>query len=261
MEIRIGFIGFGAMAQALAEGFVKSGKISGKQITANAAHYDRLVKNAERLGINPAHDAEEVVQNSDMIIIAVKPNVVETALSTVKDQLSGKLVVSIASGWDCARLAGYLPKGTHYISAIPNTPVAVNAGILIIEKEHTLNETELKQFTEVFETEAKLEWIDPSSISVAETIAGCAPAFTAMYMEALADAGVKHGLARAEAYRLAAQMLVGTGTLYLEKQEHPGKMKDDVCSPGGSTIRGVSALEEHGFRGAVIAAVDAVEHK
>ena len=103
--------------------------------------------------------------------------------------------------------------------------------------------------------------MDSAHLSAAGTLGGCTPAFTAMYLEALSDAGVKYGLTRAASYRIAAKMLCGTGKLYLESGTHPGAMKDAVCSPGGTTIRGVSALEKAGFRGAVIGAIDAIEGK
>ena len=106
-----------------------------------------------------------------------------------------------------------------------------------------------------------IETIDTEHVSIATTIAGCAPAYTAMYLEALGDAGVKHGLKRDQAYALAAQMIKGTGALYIENQVHPGMMKDAVCSPGGTTIKGVASLEKNAFRGIVIEAIDEVEKK
>ena len=111
----------------------------------------------------------------------------------------------------------------------------------------------------LFQKISLIEFVDSVHLSSAGTLSGCTPALTAMYLEALGDAGVKYGISREAAYRMAAQMIVGTGKLYLETGTHPGAMKDMVCSPGGTTIRGVSALEKRGFRGTVIDAIDAIE--
>ena len=118
---------------------------------------------------------------------------------------------------------------------------------------------ELEAFENLFGRIALIEWVDGKLLSTASSIAGCGPAFAAMFLESLGDAGVKHGLPRATAYRLAAQMMMGTAKLHLETGTHPGAMKDAVCSPGGTTIKGVAALEKDGFRGCVIDAIDAIE--
>ena len=111
----------------------------------------------------------------------------------------------------------------------------------------------------LFSKIALIEVVDTKHFSIAGTIAGCTPAFTAMYLEALGDAGVKYGLTRTQSYRLAAKMIEGTGALYLSEAKHPGELKDAVCSPGGTTIKGVASLEKDGFRGVIINAIDAIE--
>ena len=118
---------------------------------------------------------------------------------------------------------------------------------------------EFAAFEQLFSKSALIQPVESHLLSVAGTVAGCSPAFISMFLEALGDAGVKHGLPRALAYRLAGQALCGTGKMHVETGTHPGAMKDAVCSPGGTTIKGVSALEHHGFRSAVIDAIDAIE--
>ena len=140
-----------------------------------------------------------------------------------------------------------------------NTPIAVGAGVIACEQRHSLADEELEAFENLFGRIALIEWVDGKLLSTASSIAGCGPAFAAMFLESLGDAGVKHGLPRATAYRLAAQMMMGTAKLHLETGTHPGAMKDAVCSPGGTTIKGVAALEKDGFRGCVIDAIDAIE--
>lgn len=258
---KIGFIGYGNMAQAIVTGLIASGKMEGQQIYACAAHYDKLCDNAKAAGIQPMKTALEVVEHSDMVVLAVKPYLIGTVVEPIKSCLKGKVVVSIAAGFNFDKYEAIFEAGTHHISTIPNTPVAVQEGIFVCENRNSLTEEELAEFEDLFGSIALIEMVDSKNLSIAGTLSGCTPAFTAMYMEALADAGVKHGLTRPCAYRLAAQMITGTGKLYMERKEHPGQMKDAVCSPGGTTIKGVASLEKNAFRGSVIEAIDAIEMK
>lgn len=257
--MRIGCIGFGNMAQAIVQGLITHGKIEPSMISVCAAHYDRCRQNAEKFGVQAFATSREVIQNSDWILLAVKPYQILDVIEPVKEQLRSKVVVSIAAGVYFEDYEKMLGSGTHHISSIPNTPVAIGKGIFISESTHSLDEKEVQIFEEVFGSIGLVEWIDASHLSIATTIAGCAPAYTAMYLEALGDAGVKYGLPRAQAYRLAARMIEGTGSLYLTQGQHPGQMKDAVCSPAGTTIKGVASLEKNAFRGIVIEAIDSVE--
>lgn len=255
--MNIGIIGFGNMAQAITRGWRRQGRTIA--IHACARDYDKLCRNAEPLGVIPHQEAAEVIANAELIIIAVKPYQVADVVAPVRDLLKDKIVVSVAAGKLFDDLEAVLAPGTAHISTVPNTPIAVAEGLLITEDRHTLSETQYEAFKELFEAIALIVVTDADHFSIAGTVAGCAPAFTAMYIEALGDAGVKYGLARDTAYQLAAQMVAGTGKLYLANKEHPGAMKDAVCSPGGTTIKGVASLEKSAFRGTVIAAVDAIE--
>lgn len=138
--------------------------------------------------------AEEVISQCDFIVLAVKPNMIETVVAPIKAQLKEKVVISVAAGCNFNFYEKILEPGTHHISTVPNTPVAVNEGIWVCESKHSVSEEELAAFTEIFGVTGLIEMVDTAQLSTAGTISGCAPAFTAMYMEALADAGVKHGL-------------------------------------------------------------------
>lgn len=260
-KISIGFIGYGNMAQAMAKGLIKENVVSPQNIYACARHYDKLVHNAKQLGVVACESAADVVRAADMVIIAVKPYQIEEVVGALAHALIGKIVVSVAAGYTFDKYEKLLPKEVHHISTSPNTPIEVGAGILICENRHNLSEEEYRIFCQIFEPIALIEEADTSQLAIAGTICGCTPAYTAMYMEALADAAVKHGLTRQAAYRMVAQMIYGTGKLYLETETHPGIMKDRVCSPNGTTIKGVASLERDGFRGAVISAIDAAESK
>ena len=239
---RIGFIGFGNMAQAMAKGLVEHANVAGDRITACAVHYDKLQASCAALGATPVHTAAEVAEASDLIIVAVKPHMVADVLAPAREALAGKAVVSVAAG---------------LLFDFPNTPIAVGCGVIACEQKHSLTCDEWDTFTQLFSPIALIEPVAGNLLSTASAVAGCGPAFAAMFLESLADGAVKNGLPRATAYRLAAQMMAGTAQLHLAEGTHPGAMKDAVCSPGGTTIKGVAALEAAGLRNAVISAVDA----
>ena len=254
---RIGFIGFGNMAQAMAKGLVEHAGFDGGRITACAAHFDKLETSCKPLGANAAHTPAEVAEASDLIIVAVKPYMVADVLAPAREALAGKAVVSVAAGLLFDFYEDLLGAGSHHLSTIPNTPIAVGCGVIACEQKHSLSDDEWETFTGLFGGIALIEPVAGHLLSTASAVAGCGPAFAAMFLESLADGGVKNGLPRATAYRLAAQMMAGTAQLHLATGTHPGAMKDAVCSPGGTTIKGVAALEAAGLRNALINAVDA----
>ncbi len=257
---KIGFIGYGNMAGATARGLILSGAVEPEQIYVCAKDYEKLCIKAEADGVKPCRNAEELSNICDVIFIGVKPYMVKDVMSPLKKILRGKLVISLAANTYCKELSEIMPEA-HVVATAPNTPVSVCEGIFICEEENTLSEDE-KLFTEdLLSKLGAVLWMDKEHMGIGGVIAGCAPAFTAMFMEALGDAGCKHGLTRQSAYKLAAQMLAGTGKMAMQSGEHPGQMKDAVCSPSGTTIVGVSALEKNGFRFAVIDAVDQIQNK
>lgn len=253
----IGFIGFGNMAQAMAQGLLRGG-VKGEDLFACAKRWEKLEQTAAKLGVIPCHDSLEVLEHSHILILAVKPYLIEEVLSPLKDKLEGKVVISVAAGWLFSRFEEILPAGVHHLSIMPNTPVAIGEGVVLLEQEHSLSPEEFSQVQQLFSTLGTVETVTAAQMGIAGTLSGCGPAYAAMFLEALGDAGVLHGLPRDLSYRLAAQMLAGTGKLHLATGQHPGAMKDAVCSPGGTTIKGVAALERRGFRGAVTDAITAV---
>ena len=254
---RIGFIGFGNMAQAMAKGLVEHAGFEGGRITACAAHFDKLETSCKPLGANAVRTPAEVAEASDLVIVAVKPYMVADVLAPAREALAGKAVVSVAAGLLFDFYEDLLGAGSHHLSTIPNTPIAVGCGVIACEQKHSLSADEWETFTGLFGGIALIEPVAGHLLSTASAVAGCGPAFAAMFLESLADGGVKNGLPRATAYRLAAQMMAGAAQLHLATGTHPGAMKDAVCSPGGTTIKGVAALEAAGLRNALISAVDA----
>ncbi len=257
-EIKVGFIGFGNMAQAMAEGMIRGGALEPDRIYACAGNQDKLRDNAGRYGIHGCETVRETVEKSDVVIVAVKPYLVEEVLSPVRDILKGKVLISVAVNLTFEKYEEFLLPGTHHLSTLPNTPVAVGEGIILCEERHSLTEEEFGTVRELFSSMGMVEVVDKEHLGIAGTISGCGPAFAAMFIEALSDGAVLHGLSRELSYKLASQMVAGTGKMQLATGRHPGVMKDGVCSPGGTTIAGVCAMERKGFRWAVIEGVDAV---
>lgn len=258
--VKIGFIGYGNMAGAVAKGLILSGAVAAKQLYACAKDYEKLCRKAETDGVDPCEDARALAEICDVIFIGVKPHMVEEVMTPLRDLIKDKIVISLAANKYCGELTQAMP-GAHVVATAPNTPVSVCEGIFICEEENTLTDDE-RVFTEkLLSNLGTFIWMDKERMGIGGVIAGCAPAFAAMFMEALGDAGCKHGLTRAAVYKIAAQMLAGAGKMALKSQEHPGQMKDAVCSPSGTTIVGVSALEKNGFRFAVIDAIDQIQDK
>ncbi|MBS5450293.1 MAG: pyrroline-5-carboxylate reductase [Coriobacteriia bacterium] len=260
-QVRLGFIGFGNMAQALAKGLVNAGAIDPAHACACARDWDKLCRTTGALGITPLHSAADVVDVADVVVVAVKPYQVADVLAPVREALAtpGKVVLSVAAGMPFETYEQILAPGTHHVSCVPNTPVSVGQGVFVVEDVDSLDASERTLLDRLLGSVGIVVRVDTAHMGVAGTIAGCGPAWICMAIEALGDAGVKHGLTRAQAYQLAGQMVAGTGAMLVASGEHPGALKDAVCSPGGTTIKGVAALERAGLRSAMIDAVDAVE--
>ena len=260
-NIKIGFIGFGNMAQAISDGLIFKEAIKPNQIYACANNWDKLCTNTKNKGINPCKTTEELVDKSDIVIIAIKPHLIPEVITPIRENLQQKIVISVAAGYSFEKYEALLCPGTAHLSTIPNTPVSMGEGIIIAEKRHSLSKEQYKIVEELLSKISLLQLVDSNQLSIAGTLSGCGPAFTSMFIEALADAAVKHGLTRDISYKLASQMVAGTGKLQIATGQHPGQMKDAVCSPGGTTIIGVSMLERKGLRASVIDAIDAIETK
>lgn len=255
---RIGFIGFGNMASAMADGLIRSGNAPAANLYACAGHPEALAQRTEARGMHACRDAAELLDAVDLAVVAIKPNVIEKVLPPVAEKLARTPFISVAAGWDCARYEQLLP-GTHHLSTVPNTPASICEGVIACESVSTLSEDEAALAHEMLASLGTVVEVGSSLLSVAGTVGGCGPAFIAMVIEALGDAAVKHGIPRATAYEMVSQMVAGTAKLQIETGMHPGVMKDAVCSPGGTTIRGVAELEAAGLRSAFIRAVDAIE--
>ncbi len=253
----IGIIGLGSMSSAIASGLIKYGGINPQVITASARNRARLEANCNKLGIKPG-TTEEVVANSELIIIGVIPTQVENVLAEVKHLLPGKTVVSIAYGVSHERYMELLPADCHVICTVPNTPIEVGKGVLVCSKGHSLTDDQFALFEDIFGRISSIELLPPELLDLGGIIAGSTPAFMDMVIEALADAAVLHGMPRGTSYNLVKHMMEGSAAYAIETGSHPAILKDGVCSPGGATIVGVASLERNGVRGAFIQAIDEI---
>ncbi|MBR3706105.1 MAG: pyrroline-5-carboxylate reductase [Firmicutes bacterium] len=255
---KIGFIGMGNMARALAEGFIASGKVSAEDILAYAPNQQKLAANAEKIGFTPCSSLTVMAETCDTLIMACKPYQIEGVIEELGDILEGKTLISVAAGWNFDKYEKYLPECVAVQYIMPNTPVSVGAGTILLEEKNTLAEDDRQQLKDLLESVGG--WVElPSHLmNAGMAISGCGPAFFDMIIEAMGDGGVKNGLPRDKAYRLAASTMEGAAKLFMESGLHPGQLKDQVCSPGGTTIRGVAALEEAGVRSAFIKAIDKI---
>lgn len=257
-EKKIGFLGFGNMGYAIAEGWLGSHKVNPDKLYASARNQEKLIENTNRLGIQAVRSNEELIETADILILAVKPKQIRGILEPLKEKLVDKIIVSLAVNILYNDFTEYLVPGTQHLSTLPNTPMAIGEGIIIFEEDHALTEENFTLVTALFETISHVEVVPSAQMGIAGLVSGSAPAFVDIFIEALADAAVKHGLDRKAAYRLVSQMVSGTGQLQVQTGKHPAALKDEITSPGGTTIKGVSALEKNGFRGAIIEAVDAI---
>lgn len=256
---RLGFIGAGNMAEAMIRGVLDSGKVNAGEVTASDSNLERLNVIVEGFGIEGHNRNFEVAKLADIIILSVKPQVMKKVLADIRDEVSqDKLVVSIAAGVGIEKLAAGLKKGTKIVRVMPNTPALVLSGISVICPGAGVSDEDKKSVSAIFDAIGESVVIENEELMDAVTgLSGSGPAYVYTFIEALADAGVKVGLPRDISRRLATQTVYGSAKVAKELDRHPAELRDMVTSPGGTTIAGMGALEEKGFRAAIISAVEA----
>ena len=257
---KIGIIGCGNMGGAILKGAIASGVLAPEQ----AYVYDisaAAMETAKNLGVNLMTNDEDVCANSDIILLAVKPQNAAEALEQCKKALDGKALMSIVAGVTVERLQNMIDGTPRILRIMPNTPALVFEGAFALCSDNDFTADELTAAKAIYEKLGIVEMIPEKLIDAVCGLSGGGPAWAAMFIEAMGDAGVKNGLPRATAYRLAAQTVLGTAKMYLETGKHPGELKDMVTSPGGTTIEGCEALERGGFRYAVMDCVNKATEK
>lgn len=253
--MKIGFIGTGNMGGALAQAVAKTG-IADVLLADKAA--DKAAALAEKIGAR-AVDVTDVAGECDYIFLGVKPQVMASCLAELKPVLAGRtdrfVLVTMAAGVKMEKILGMLEADYPIIRIMPNTPVSIGKGVILMCPKENVTVDEKDNLKSALSMAGIVDELPENLFEVGTAVSGCGPAYVYMCIEALADGGVECGLPRDKAMLYAAAMLEGSAAMVKESGKHPGELKDAVCSPGGSTIAGVHALEANGFRNAMMDAV------
>jgi len=253
----VGFLGAGNMAAALIKGLLHAGVFLPSEIYASDAKTDRLKHIQTTHGIRVTSDNHELARTVDVLVLAVKPQVLDRVLDAIAGDLRREtLVISVAAGVPLEALEGRLPANARVVRSMPNTPATSLAGATAISAGSHATEADLEIARSLFEAVGRVVTLDEPLLDAVTGLSGSGPAYIMVIIEALADGGVKMGLHRDTALLLAAQTVYGSAKLLLETGEHPGRLKDMVTSPGGTAIAGLHTLESGALRKTLIDAVE-----
>jgi len=259
---RIGMLGAGNMAGALIRGLLASGTVTPEQIRASDIRQERREALEQQHGIATTKDNRALVEWADLVVLAVKPQVLDRVLDQVGDAFAPHtLVVSIAAGVPIRAIESRLAEGVRVVRAMPNTAAIALASATAIAPGAHATDDDVLTARKLFDAVGRSVTVDEMLIDAATGLSGSGPAYIMLIIEALADGGVKVGLHRDTALLLAAQTVFGSAQLLLDTGEHPGRLKDMVTSPGGTAIAGLHTLESGGLRRTLIDAVETATHR
>ncbi|MDR3050992.1 MAG: pyrroline-5-carboxylate reductase [Oscillospiraceae bacterium] len=261
MAYKLGFIGAGNMAQAIFRRLLQTGTVAPQDLYISDVLPELTASLAGELGLGVAPGNRSLAEIADVVVLAVKPVFCRDVLADIRDALGEKPLLSIVSGWTLPMLQAALQPGVRLLCVMPNTPAMVGEGMTLLGTPHTLDGADFARARALFEAVGTVAVVEDRLFAAAGCISGCGPAFIYQCVEAMGDAGVLHGLPRTLAYQLAAQTVLGAGKMALQSGSHPAALKDAVCSPGGTTIRGIYAMEKAGVRAALMDAVSAAYEK
>ncbi|XP_075151165.1 pyrroline-5-carboxylate reductase-like 2 [Haematobia irritans] len=255
---KIGFLGGGKIAQAMAKGFISSGLAKVDSVIASVHPADQMsLQSFQQLGVETITTNGPIIEKSDIVFISVKPQVVPTVLTEIKPKSGEKLFISVAMGVTLKTLEQNLSPSSRVIRVMPNTPALVQAGCSVFVRGTKATDTDAENTKKLLESIGTCEEVPEGLIDPITALSGSGPAYVFVMIEALADGAVRMGMPRDMAYRLASQTVMGSGLLVRESKEHPGILKDNVTSPAGSTAAALKHLEDNGFRSAVAGAIEA----
>lgn len=258
---KIGFIGMGNMGQAMLKGMFNSFQKDDISFTEKS---QKITENiSSNFGIKYFRNIENILEKSKYIFLTIKPQIYESILKDMKDLISeNHIIITVAPGFSIEKVKTIIGKNIKIVRSMPNTPALVGEGMSVLSfSNDNFSNIEMKEIQTMFYSFGEVEIIEEKLMNSIVPISGSSPAYVYMFIEALADGGVSMGLPRKLAYKLAAQTVLGSGKMVLDTSLHPGILKDNVCSPGGTTIEGVASLEENGFRSSIIKAMKKVYEK
>lgn len=260
--MKIGFIGCGNMASAMIGGILKKGIFTKEEIIVSNLTEEGSRRSREKLGVVTTMENRQVAESAKIVVLAVKPQFYEEVLGEIKDVLTEEhVLVGIAPGKTLSWLEEKCAQPLKIVRLMPNTPAQVGEGMTGVCFNERVSEEEKQEICAITDSFGCTEVIPERLMEGLSAVTGCSPAYVFMFLEAMADAAVHQGMPRKQAYRLAAQAVLGSAKMLLETEMHPGELKDMVCSPAGSTIEGVRMLEKNGFRSAVFEALCAAAEK
>ncbi|XP_022102744.1 pyrroline-5-carboxylate reductase 2-like [Acanthaster planci] len=253
----IGFLGAGKVVETIVRGLLLAEALPASQMAASAPT-NRNLKLIEELGVMGTNSNKEIITNHQTVFISVKPNMVATVLKEISPAVTpNHMLVSLAAGISIGFIESKLPVGTRVIRAMPNTPCGIGQGATMYTCGSAVKAEDKALVEKYFNSLGYCMEGDETMIDSVMAVSGSGPAYAYIAIDALADGGVKMGLPRDIAVKLAAQTLLGSAKLVLQGRKHPSELKDDVCSPGGATIDAIHELERGGFRKCLIEAVEA----
>lgn len=254
--MKVGFIGCGNMATAIINGITSNNAIIGEDVYAFDIYAPATEKLKKSLNINVCNREKDVVSSSDIIFLAVKPNIQASVLNTIDGEIGDKLLISIAAGKTIDFIESNLKCKAKIVRVMPNINAKVSEAISAYCFNELVNDEDKANVELLLNGIGKVLCLDESFFPLFGVIGGCGPAFAYMFIDAMARAGVKNGMKKSDALMISAQTVLGSAKMILESDEHPWQLIDNVCSPGGTTIEGVTSLQADGFEAAVHNAVD-----
>lgn len=262
LERTIAFLGTGNMAEAILKGLLRAGTARPEGIIATGRRTERLEELKRNYGVRTTTDNLAAAREAEIIVLSVKPQAMDKLVMQVAPALDHrKLIISVAAGVPIAALERRLGAGARIIRTMPNTPSLVGAGACALSRGEHASEEDLAVASRIFQSVGTTTVVDENLLDAVTGLSGSGPAYVFLVIEALSDAGVKVGLPRYTALKLAAQTVLGSAQLLIETNAHPGQLKDQVTSPGGTAIAGLHTLEAGGLRTTLINAVEAATRR
>lgn len=254
--MKLSFIGAGNMGKAMLGGVVKSGIIKSENIMVSDHNKPNLDFVKSEFGVNITTDSKEATKYGDIVIFVIKPNVIATTMEDMKNIITeDKIIISVAAAISIELIESKIGDDKKIVRAMPNTPALVGEAMSALSKNKNVNNDDMEKVLRIFNSFGKAEIVSETLIDAVVGVSGSGPAYVFMFIEAMTDAAVLSGMPRKQAYKFAAQTVLGSAKMVLDTEKHPGELKDMVCSPGGTTIEAVATLEKYGMRNSVIQGV------
>ena len=260
--MKLGFIGCGNMASAIMSGIISNGILNADEIIGADVFAPSCEKAKDNLGIAIAKNNLEVVEKAEVIVLSIKPQFYESVIDEIKEKVNeNQIIITLAPGKTLAWLEAKFGKSVKVVRTMPNTPAMVQEGMTAACPNQQVSEEELAYVIRLLSAFGEAEVVPEKLMDAVVAVSGSSPAYVYMMIEAMADAAVAEGMPRNQAMKFAAKAVLGSAKMVLETGRHPGELKDMVCSPGGTTIEAVKVLEETGFRGSIMQAMEVCAEK